>query len=228
MKKKILVIMPAMFIGGAERSVLGLLEAFDFEQYDVSLFLYRHEGEFLKHIPKEVTLLDEVPEYRTFDVPIKQLLKSRFGFTGMTLFEYVLGALSYKYRVFSNLGRVWERMPAAIQYVSIFVMLAGMLYGHTKIVASLFIAPITGFMLMTVFHFWKKPRFIQQFFQFIGQHSTNIWLTHMFFYSVLFKNFVYCAKYPLLIFVLMLVITIAISMVLQWIEKPIRARIAAL
>ena len=45
--KKIIILMPSMFIGGAERSLLGLLETIDYSQYDVSLFLYRHEGEFL-------------------------------------------------------------------------------------------------------------------------------------------------------------------------------------
>lgn len=82
MKKKILLIMPSMFIGGAERSLLGLLEALDCEDLDVSLFLYRHEGEFLKEIPDHVNLLPEMDAYRTFDVPIKSLLfgsKARFG-----------------------------------------------------------------------------------------------------------------------------------------------------
>ena len=60
MKKKILFIMPSMFIGGAERSLLGLLEALDYSKVDVSLFLYRHEGEFLKYIPKEVHILTEI------------------------------------------------------------------------------------------------------------------------------------------------------------------------
>lgn len=77
MKKKILIIMPSMFIGGAERSLLGLLEQFDFEKYDVDLFLKRHEGEFLSHIPPKVNLLAEKEKYRTFDVPIKGLLKTQ-------------------------------------------------------------------------------------------------------------------------------------------------------
>lgn len=76
MKKRILFIMPSMFIGGAERSLLGLLENFDYEKYDVSLFLYRHEGEFLKFIPEQVNLIPEIKKYRTFDTPIKSLLKS--------------------------------------------------------------------------------------------------------------------------------------------------------
>lgn len=80
--KKIIVLMPSMFIGGAERSLLGLLETIDYSQYDVSLFLYRHEGEFLKYIPEQVHLLPEMPQYRTFDTPIRSLLfggQAQFG-----------------------------------------------------------------------------------------------------------------------------------------------------
>ena len=77
MKKKILFIMPSMFIGGAERSLLGLLGSIDYSNYEVSLFLYRHEGEFLELIPKEVQVLSVMPEYGTFDVPIKELLLSK-------------------------------------------------------------------------------------------------------------------------------------------------------
>lgn len=77
MKKRILFIMPSMFIGGAERSLLGLLDAIDYSQYEVSLFLLRHEGEFLPLIPKGVKILAPIKEYATFDVPIAGLLKSR-------------------------------------------------------------------------------------------------------------------------------------------------------
>lgn len=83
MKKKILFIMPSMFIGGAERSLLGLLDSIDYTKYDISLFLYRHEGEFLPLIPKEVKILPAIPQYATFDVPIVDLLKSRYWKFGM-------------------------------------------------------------------------------------------------------------------------------------------------
>ncbi len=82
MKKKILFIMPSMHIGGAERSLLGLLNSFDYERYDVYLFLYRHEGEYLHLIPDRVNLLPSIPKYSYFDVPIKRILFSpnwRFG-----------------------------------------------------------------------------------------------------------------------------------------------------
>lgn len=69
--------MPSMFIGGAERSLLGLLDAFDYTRYEVNLFLYRHEGEFLSMIPESVHILSAMEEYATFDVPIKSLFLKR-------------------------------------------------------------------------------------------------------------------------------------------------------
>lgn len=80
--KKILFIMPSLFIGGAERSLLGMLNMIDYSAYEVTLFLYRHEGEFLQYIPPKVNLIPPMEEYATFDVPIKDLLfskKWRFG-----------------------------------------------------------------------------------------------------------------------------------------------------
>ena len=38
MKKKIIFIMPSMFMGGAERSLIGILNTIDYEKYEVSLF----------------------------------------------------------------------------------------------------------------------------------------------------------------------------------------------
>ena len=80
--KKILFIMPSLFIGGAERSLLSLLNMIDYSAYDVSLFLYRHEGEFLQYMPSKVNIISPIEEYATFDVAIKHLLfgkKWRFG-----------------------------------------------------------------------------------------------------------------------------------------------------
>lgn len=84
MKKKMLFIMPSMFIGGAERSLLGLLDSIDYDKYDVSLFLYRHEGDFLELIPDKVRIIPSVKEYQSFDVPIKGLLFSKMIFFGIS------------------------------------------------------------------------------------------------------------------------------------------------
>ena len=75
MKKKIIIVSHAMFLGGVERSLVGLLEAFDYSQYDVDLFLLRHEGELLKYIPNEVNLLPEVKQYTVLARPMVDTLK---------------------------------------------------------------------------------------------------------------------------------------------------------
>ncbi|WP_343018182.1 glycosyltransferase [Catenibacterium mitsuokai] len=75
MKKKIIIVSHAMFLGGVERSLVGLLEAFDYSQYDVDLFLLRHEGELLKYIPDEVNLLPEVKQYTVLARPMVDTLK---------------------------------------------------------------------------------------------------------------------------------------------------------
>ena len=62
-KKQILVIMTgAIELGGVERSLIGLLNGFDYETYDVDLFLYGHHGPLMKMIDKRVNILPEVKE----------------------------------------------------------------------------------------------------------------------------------------------------------------------
>lgn len=75
MKKKILIVSHFMNLGGVERSLLGLLDQFDYDQYDVSLFLFRHEGELMPYIPKQVHLLPEVKQYTALACPITDVLK---------------------------------------------------------------------------------------------------------------------------------------------------------
>ena len=76
-KSNILILIKTMNIGGAERSLLGLLGAFDYSKYNVSLMVYQHGGEFMKYIPKEVNLLPYNSKFDVFEVPIKNILFSR-------------------------------------------------------------------------------------------------------------------------------------------------------
>ncbi len=72
--KKIFIATHWMEIGGAERSLLGLLDSIDYSEYSVDLFLCRHTGDFLKYIPKEVNLLKEDKKAADIAVPIKQVI----------------------------------------------------------------------------------------------------------------------------------------------------------
>lgn len=154
--------------------------------------------------------------YMRFRVSTDNWFLLKAGPFGMTLFEYILGAICYNNQIFSKIYQPWKKIPRAARVSIAIFLLILMLYTRTMIIPSLFVAPISGFIIMALFHFWKKPQCIQSIFSYIGKHSTNIWLTHMFFYSVLFKNFVYVAQYPLLIIILMLAITLVLSNILQF------------
>lgn len=75
--KKILIVSHWMEIGGAERSLLGLLNSIDYTEYSVDLFLCRHTGEFMEFIPKEVNLLPEDEKAASIAVPIKSVIKNK-------------------------------------------------------------------------------------------------------------------------------------------------------
>lgn len=74
-KKRIFILSHAMELGGAERSLLGLLDTLKDGEYDIDLFLLRHEGELLKYIPNHVRLLPAVPEYTVLARPMKAALR---------------------------------------------------------------------------------------------------------------------------------------------------------
>lgn len=75
MKKKLLIVSHALELGGAERSLIGLLDALDPGTWDIDLFLLRHEGELMDAIPEHVNLLPEVPAYTVLARPMKDTLK---------------------------------------------------------------------------------------------------------------------------------------------------------
>ena len=75
--KKILIVSQAMEIGGAEKALLGLLEAIDKKIFQVDLFLLRHTGELLKYIPDNITILPEKKEYAMLGIPLKETLREK-------------------------------------------------------------------------------------------------------------------------------------------------------
>ena len=78
MKKQILVIFTgAMELGGIERSLLGLLDAFDYNKYNVDLFLYGHHGPLMSLINENVNILPEVKELAYLRESFKVKLKNK-------------------------------------------------------------------------------------------------------------------------------------------------------
>lgn len=75
--KKVLVASFDMEVGGVERSLISMLENFDYNNYDIDLMLYRHQGDFMKLLPNKHNLLQEIDEYSTFRKSIPQVFKEK-------------------------------------------------------------------------------------------------------------------------------------------------------
>lgn len=75
MKKRIFIAIQYLEIGGAERSLIGLLNAIDYTKYDVDLFVYSHTGEFMKLVPNQVRLLPEISRYACISKPMTEVLR---------------------------------------------------------------------------------------------------------------------------------------------------------
>lgn len=82
--KRVLISSFDMEVGGVERSLLSMLEAFDYERYKVDLMLYSHTGDFMPMLPKGPRLLDESHAYKTFRLNIGQIMKQGQWLVGCT------------------------------------------------------------------------------------------------------------------------------------------------
>ncbi|SFL15964.1 Glycosyltransferase involved in cell wall bisynthesis [Paenibacillus sp. 1_12] len=95
MMKNIMIASYDMEVGGVERSLISLLENFNYDQYAVDLMLYRHQGDFINMIPSRVHLLEEVSAYTTFRKSIREIFQEK---------QYAIGVS----RILSKLAAVFQ------------------------------------------------------------------------------------------------------------------------
>ena len=75
--KNMLIASFDMEVGGVERSLISMLENFDYKNHAVDLMLYRHQGDFLDLVSNNVNVLGEIPQYTTFRKSIGETLKDK-------------------------------------------------------------------------------------------------------------------------------------------------------
>lgn len=65
MKKKLLFVIDSLAIGGAEKSLVSLLNMIDSSKYEIDLLLFKRGEDFEKYVPAYVHIL-HAPEYFRF------------------------------------------------------------------------------------------------------------------------------------------------------------------
>ena len=107
MKPRIFVAIHYLHLGGAETSLIGLLQALDPQKVDMDLFVYSHEGEMMKLIPNYVNLLPENPVWSMFEKPLKEVLKKGY-------WKMFLARMRAKFRIRKYVKRTNPKDGSAI------------------------------------------------------------------------------------------------------------------
>ena len=110
MAKKIIIVSHSMEIGGAERSLIGLLHALDPQKVDIDLFLLRHEGELYGQIPQYVNILPEISAYTVLARPMKTTLKE--GHYILTVARMIGKIMAWSY----NKRKHYTNSDVALEY----------------------------------------------------------------------------------------------------------------
>lgn len=117
MKKKLLFVNPHLDAGGAEKSLVNLLNTIDANKYDVDLFLFLQEGLFLSQVPAFVNILPHSKKFKIFRKPLKQAML-HFVIRGQFSLAYKRFRCSQALRSTSNKSvaeqRSWKFLSAAI------------------------------------------------------------------------------------------------------------------
>lgn len=77
-KPRIFINIHYLEIGGAETSLIGLLQTLNPQRVDVDLFLNDHRGEMMNYIPEWVNVLPECKAYTMIEQPIKKVIRAGY------------------------------------------------------------------------------------------------------------------------------------------------------
>lgn len=110
MRKKVLFVINEMINGGGQRSLINLLELFDYEKYDVDLLLFKERGDFMEMIPEKVNLVSTETKLQClFSNDIKKIFNFKMFYINLT---QIRGTIASKIRATSgyNKGQIrWNK-----------------------------------------------------------------------------------------------------------------------
>jgi glycosyltransferase involved in cell wall biosynthesis len=124
--------MTSLNIGGAERSLVTILNMFDYEKYDVDLFLFKVEGEFLELLPKQVNVLKQDDDFYIFEKQkeksillfLKQGKFKKAFYVLLHCFKKIYFKLRYKNKYISNwnivkhiIGKLPKEYDTSISFI---------------------------------------------------------------------------------------------------------------
>lgn len=132
-----------------------------------------------------------------FQNPILDWLHTQGALYFCTLFQFMLGAFALKHNWHQKVSTIFSKT----KYVNLFAILGIiLLIVFHGIIPNFIVAPFTALGFVFLFLQMRLAKPLNKALDFFNPHSTNLWLIHMFFYMIYFKEIIYAPQYPLLIF----------------------------
>lgn len=154
------------------------------------------------------------------DSMVLSWLITHIGLLGTSYFPYMIGMLFCKKQVISLLRQQTAAIGRRTMQIITLIIFVCMIVAH-GIVPSLFVAFITATVTIVLLCICPIPKWTTDVLCYFGEHSTNIWLVHMFFYGSLFGGLAFRAKYPIPVFLFLLALSLAASYGIKRLCKPI-------
>ncbi|WP_052158865.1 glycosyltransferase [Halobacillus sp. BBL2006] len=121
MKKKILITVYNMEIGGIERSLINMLKSFDYTRYEVDLLIFEHKGEFMRLIPSQVNVLPQLDAYSFFRNSLKLCLLNKQFIIFFIRICSKIQALIKSIRLKLEEGPGYIQMQLTMKYAALFL-----------------------------------------------------------------------------------------------------------
>jgi surface polysaccharide O-acyltransferase-like enzyme len=166
-----------------------------------------------------ITYIQRIKQVLDFEEnPAINILVNAIVLVGTSQLPFVVGAIFAKEKIYSKLYNTLNKFKQKN-----LICIAGILslFIIHSLYESMIIAPITGIAFICFFNLIDKKLNIKKVLNFISSHSTNLWLTHMFFYITIFPRLTFAPKYPLLIFFWLIILCLISSYIINLIYKPI-------
>lgn len=165
-----------------------------------------------------VAYVQRIKGVRVLDNNILNWFIRQIALFGTSQLPFIIGSIFANKKIYSKFNNICNKIRYKNMLGVLIILLMIVAHG---IVQILFVAVFTGVAFICVFNLMDKPEWVNRLFNYLGDHSTNIWLIHMFFYMIYFKELVYGAKYSFLIFPWLVTLCLVSSYLINFIYKYI-------
>lgn len=145
-------------------------------------------------------------------------IQEQVSLYGCSFLPFLIGVMSLKYKWNTKVSLLFDKIKPKSSVAILGIIILIVIHG---IIPNFIIAPFIAVAFIFMFNQIKLSDNVVKWILKLSVHSTNLWLIHMFYYQIYFKDFIYSPKYVGLIFVLLIGCCVLSSYFINKLYKPI-------